>query len=230
MSKLYIIHGWAYSIEPWQTTVDILREAGIDVVQLRVPGLTSPSDASWDIDGYVDWLHGELADAKHPIVLGHSNGGRIAMHYLATYPDHFKHLILLSSAGIEIDSGKLSLKRRVFRLATKILSPLKAIPLLRKIVYRLLRSDYGNAPKNMQVTLRNMLASDRTFDPSFISTPTSILWGEEDTVTPPRMGRKLHSLIHSSSFKLMPGWQHAPYRTHARQLANEIITIMERIR
>ena len=44
MKTLYIIHGWAYSIEPWQQTVDWLRENGVDVKQLRVPGLTEPSD------------------------------------------------------------------------------------------------------------------------------------------------------------------------------------------
>lgn len=230
MSKLYIIHGWAYSIEPWEKTVECLRDDGIEVVQLRVPGLTSPSDKSWTIDEYVTWLDEELVGVKDPIVLGHSNGGRIAMHYLTTHPDRLKHLILLASAGIEVGSEKLSLKRRVFRVAAKIFAPLKHIPLLRKVVYRLLRSDYGQAPKNMQVTLRNMLASDRDFDPSSIATPTSILWGEEDRTTPPRMGRKLHELLRNSTFKLLPDWAHAPYRTHARQLANEIIAIMENIR
>lgn len=221
--KLYIIHGWAYSIEPWSTTVGYLRDAGIEVVQLRVPGLTSPSDASWTIDEYVSWLHDELRSEAQPIVLGHSNGGRIAMHYLAKYPGAFQQLILLASAGIEVDGQKLSWKRQVFRTVSKLLAPLKHIPLLRKVVYRLLGSDYGNAPKNMQLTLANMLASDKTFDPSQIAVPTAILWGDADRTTPPAMGRKLHMLITGSTFELVPGWHHAPYRTHPRQLADKIM-------
>lgn len=230
IKTLYIIHGWAYSIESWQQTVDIVREAGIEVIQLRVPGLTSPSDKSWTIDEYVTWLDDELRGAVDPIVLGHSNGGRIAMHYLTIHPNRFKHLILLASAGIEIDSGSLSRRRRLFRVAAKALAPLKHIPLARKVVYRLLGSDYGKAPKHMQTTLRNMLASDHNFDPSHIATPTSILWGEADRTTPPRMGKKLHRLIRDSTFKLLPDWSHAPYRTHSQQLADEIIDIVEKIR
>lgn len=230
MSKtLYIIHGWAYSIEPWDKTVAALKARGINVVQLRVPGLTTPSERVWTIDDYVMWLGGQLENDPAPIVLGHSNGGRIAMHYLQKFPQRFKHLILLSSAGIEIDAPKLSRKRRVFRALSKTLAPLKHIPGVRKIVYRLLGSDYGRAPKNMQATLTNMLASDREFDPSFITTPTSILWGADDRTTPLGMGEKLHGLIRGSSFKSLPQWQHAPYRTHPQQLADEIYAILEQL-
>lgn len=229
--KLFIVHGWAYSIEPWAETVDLLRAAGIDVVQLRVPGLTAPSRDSFTIDDYVDWLHQELAaESEKPIVLGHSNGGRIAMHYLEEYPDAFKQLILLDSAGVEVAAQKLSWKRRIVGVMAKILKPLKYIPLVRKIVYRVLGSDYGAAPKNMQRTLANMLASDHNFSPRFISTPTAILWGAADRVTPPSMAQKLHTDIDGSSLKVIESWGHAPYRTHPAELAREISAIMEDIK
>lgn len=224
---LYIIHGWAYSIEPWTETVDALQRAGITVIQLHVPGLTTQSDQVYTIEDYVAWLEDELVGVEAPIVLGHSNGGRIAMHYLEKHPGAFRQLILLDSAGIELGGQKLSMKRKVFKAAAKILKPLKYIPGVRKIVYRLLGSDYGAAPKNMQQTLANMLASDRGFTPSFITVPTAILWGEDDQVTPPAMAHRLHELIKGSSLKLMPGWQHAPYRTHPKQLADEILSILE---
>ena len=224
---LYIIHGWAYSIEPWADTVAALEKSGVIVKQLRVPGLTTKSDQIYTIDDYITWLEQELAGTEKPIVLGHSNGGRIAMHYLEKYPQSFSHLLLLDSAGIEVGSEKLSAKRKIFKLAAKILKPLKYIPGVRKIVYRLLGSDYGSAPKNMQATLANMLASDRGFTPSFITVPTTILWGEDDRVTPPAMAKKLHAAIQGSTLKLMPEWQHAPYRTHPKQLADEILTALE---
>lgn len=223
---LYIIHGWAYSIAPWTETVAELRSNGTEVVQLNVPGLTTDSREVYTIDDYVDWLHNELAGVEKPIVLGHSNGGRIAMHYLEKYPDAFSQLILLDAAGIEVGSQKLSLKRRLFKVAAKALKPLKYIPGVRKIVYRVLGSDYGAAPPNMQKTLANMLASDREFDPSFITVPTAILWGADDRVTPPSMAAKLHNSIKDSSLKVMPEWQHAPYRTHPKELATEIVAAL----
>ena len=227
--QLFIVHGWAYSVEPWQQTIDELTQRGVDVQMLRVPGLTVPSDDVWTIDSYVQWLNEQLTGVERPIVLGHSNGGRIAMHYDVTHPGRLGHLLLLSSAGVEVGSETLSLKRRVFRVAAKVLAPLKHVPYVKKIVYRLLGSDYNNAPENMKQTLANMLASDRDFDASRVTAPTEILWGEDDITTPPAMAQKLHEAIPSSTLKLMPEWQHAPYRTHAKQLADEIYVILEKI-
>ena len=228
MKTLYIIHGWAYSIEPWQQTVDWLHERGIEVRQLRVPGLTEPSDDIWTIDGYVQWLRGQIADDPSPTVLGHSNGGRIAMHYDTTYPNHIAQLLLLNSAGIEVGSQKLSAKRRIVKTIAKALAPLKHIPGARKVVYRLLKSDYNNAPENMKKTLANMLASDKDFDASKVTAPTAILWGEADTTTPLAMGKKLHSDIQNSSFVSFPDWRHAPYRSHPTQLAEAIYAALRK--
>lgn len=226
-SPLVIIHGWTYTIEPWKTTVELLRKQGIDIIQLRVPGLTAASDDVWTIDGYVTWLEDELAHIDRPIVLGHSNGGRIAMHYLLSHPDAFEKLILLNSAGVETAPVNLSVKRRILRAASKILAPLKYVPGVKKIVYRALGSDYGRAPKNMQATLANLLASDKDFSPRAITTPTIVLWGEDDTTTPLAMGQKIASELPRARLFTFEGWKHAPYITHPHELAEAIVDAVE---
>jgi len=226
-SPLVIIHGWTYTIEPWAATVELLRKAGVEVIQLRVPGLTSPSDDVWTIDSYVSWLEKELTGIPKPIVLGHSNGGRIALHYLTIHPGAFEKLILLNSAGVEVAPSSISAKRRVLRVASKVLAPLKHVPGIKKLVYKLLGSDYGRAPKNMQATLQNMLTSDKDFSPRSIETPTVLIWGESDTTTPLAMGLKIagempHAVIHMHS-----GWRHAPYITHPEEVAQAIQSAIE---
>jgi len=221
--ELYIIHGWAYSIEPWAATVSILRSKGVTVHQLRVPGLTSESSRVWSVDDYVEWLHGELVDTSHPIVLGHSNGGRIALNYLKKYPGSFKKLILLNAAGINVSNQKVSLKRRVFRLAAKILKPLKYIPGVRKLVYRVIGgSDYDRASTNMKQTLHNMLESDKHLALGSITTPTALLWGKSDPVTPLAQGKKMARELPHATLKEFEAWAHAPYRTHPVELATAI--------
>lgn len=229
MSKktLYIVHGWAYSIEPWQQTVDALHASGINVKQLRVPGLTAPSKDVWTIPKYVQWLDDELKDDPTPIVLGHSNGGRIAMHYDVAFPNHISKLILLSSAGIELASKQLSYKRRVFTAAAKLFAPLKHIPGSKKVVYRFLGSDYNDAPANMKQTLANMLESDAAFDATKVTAPTAILWGEVDHVTPLAMGKRLLASIKGSSFHSYAEWAHAPYKTHPYELSRAIENIVK---
>lgn len=226
-SPLVIIHGWTYTIEPWTKTVELLRHAGIEVIQLRVPGLTAPNDDVWTIDTYVAWLEKELVNIPNPIVLGHSNGGRIAMHYLTIHPDAFEKLILLSSAGVETAPSTLSTKRRVLRRASKVLAPLKHVPGVRKVVYKLLGSDYGRAPKNMQATLQNMLASDKDFSPRNIETPTILLWGESDNTTPLAMGMKIANEMPHAIIHMFSGWKHAPYITHPEELAHAIESAIE---
>ena len=222
--EIIIIHGWTYSIEPWTATVSILRSNGVTVHQLRVPGLTSESSAVWDIDGYIKWLHEALEGHERPIVLGHSNGGRISLNYLKKYPESFEKLILLSAAGINVDNQKISLKRRIFKVAATILKPLKYIPLVRKVVYRVIGgSDYDRAPANMKKTLTNMLESDKNLDIADIQTPTAVLWGKNDQITPIAQGRKMADDLPHATITEFEAWAHAPYITHPVELANAIL-------
>lgn len=221
---LYIIHGWTYTIEPWTAVVSILRSKGYEVVQLRVPGLTSESNEVWDIEGYIEWLRGQLKDVEKPLVLGHSNGGRIALNYLKKYPGSFEKLILLNAAGINVSNQKISLKRRLFRVAAKVLRPLKYIPLVRRVVYRVIGgSDYDRAPAHMKKTLHNMLESDKQLDITDIDIPTAVLWGKADTVTPPALGRKMARDLPQATLREFDDWAHAPYITHPVELAAAII-------
>ena len=227
--KLYIIHGWTYSIEPWTSTVSILRSKGYEVEQLRVPGLTSESDAVWGVNEYVEWLREQLGGSSDITILGHSNGGRISLNYLKKYPNSFTKLILLNAAGINVSDEQISTKRRILRVAAKIMKPLKYIPVVRKGMYRLIGgSDYDNAPANMKKTLHNMLESDKNLALFDIETETSILWGRMDRITPLAQGRKIAQELPNATIREFDNWGHAPYITHPVELAGAIIEELEK--
>lgn len=224
MKRLYIIHGWTYTVEPWEKTLTILRGRGMQIKMLKVPGLTEPSKKAWTIEDYVKWADRELPDGC--VALGHSNGGRILLNLLSQKPEKLKHLILLDAAGVEHQSKKVSWWRKW----AKKLKFLKKNKFLRKIVHRLSgASDYARAPENMKQTLVNMLESDKELDLSVIKTETSILWGEEDKVTPVEDAKIMHQKLENSTLTIMPKWGHAPYITHAAGLATEIERLMEKI-
>ena len=119
---LYIIHGWTYTVEPWNKTLALLAEAGLNVKMLHVPGLTEPSDKVFTMDDYVKWADAAIPDGA--IALGHSNGGRILLNLCVRKPEKLKFLILLDSAGVYEPSAR---KEIVGKLA-KIGRPLKKIP------------------------------------------------------------------------------------------------------
>jgi len=226
--KLYIVHGWAYSLEPWQETVDTLKALGVEVVQLKVPGLTEPSDEVWTIDMYVDWLKGQFDSDVKPVVLAHSNGGRIALNFLTKHPSGISRLILLNSAGMYDSSTFMLLKRKLGAGLAKVFRVLKRVPLAKKVVYKLLGArDYDRAPDNMKQTLQNMISSDKNLDISGLKGSTSLLWGLKDQETTITNGRKINGLIEGSSLREFENWGHAPYRTHPKELAGAIIEAME---
>ena len=223
--KLYIIHGWTYTVEPWQNTLQLLKQAGITVEMLHVPGLTAPSQKVWTIEEYVDWANQQIPDGA--IALGHSNGGRILLNLLSNNPAKLRHLILLDSAGVYEESKKRDLSRKV----SKTLSPLKKIKPLRKVAHRLLgASDYDRAPENMKTTLSNMLDSDKNLDISKVTTPTTIIWGEADTTTPLRQGQALHTKIPNSQLITRKNWTHAPYISDPVGLAKTINAVLKELK
>lgn len=214
---LYIIHGWTYTVAPWEQTIANLEKQGLKVEMLHVPGLTTDSKKVWTIDEYVKWADRHIPDGA--TALGHSNGGRILLNLCSEKPEKLAHLILLDSAGVYEQSSK----RDVARSLSKKLGFLKKIPGLSKVWHKITgASDYARAPENMKKTLSNMLESDKKLEMSKVTTPTSILWGEEDTVTPPRQAEVMHSQLRNSRLEIFPEWRHAPYITHPVELAKVI--------
>jgi len=218
--KLYIIHGWTYTVAPWEKTIANLKKLGLSVEMLNVPGLTASSSKVWTIEDYARWADRHLPDGA--VALGHSNGGRILMNLCLAKPEKLSHLILLDSAGVYESSSKRDLARNV----SKKLGFLKKIPGLAKVWHKFTgASDYAKAPANMKKTLTNMLDSDKKLDISKIKVPTSILWGANDTVTPPHQAEIIHRKIAGSSLEIFPDWTHAPYISHPTELAKAIFRV-----
>ena len=222
--KLYIIHGWTYTTAPWTRTISLLEKQRISVEMLHVPGLTAPSKKVWTVEDYAKWADQNIPDGS--IALGHSNGGRILLNLCSMKPEKLRHLILLDAAGVY----EASTKRDTARSLSKKLAFLKKVPGLTKFWHKLTGStDYAKAPENMKRTLSNMLDSDKNLDLSKITTPTSILWGAEDTITPPRQAEVMHAKIHPSTLEVYPNWTHAPYLSHPTELARAIIKALKHL-
>lgn len=218
--KLYIIHGWTYTVTPWDQTIALLKKQGLMVEMLHVPGLTTSSKKVWTIEEYTAWADRNIPDGA--VALGHSNGGRILLNLCSEKPEKLKHLILLDSAGVYEPSNK----RDVARSLSKRLGFLKRIPGLTRIWHKLTgASDYARAPENMKKTLANMLDSDKTLNLAKVTTPTSILWGAADTITPPHQAEIIHQSIKDSTLEIHPGWTHAPYISHPAELAKAILQV-----
>lgn len=221
---LYIIHGWTYTVEPWNRTLAILKEQGIKVKMLHVPGLTEPSSKIYEIEDYVKWADTQIPDGA--IALGHSNGGRILLNLCSNKPGKLSDLILLDSAGVY----EVSAKKKVVAGLAKIGKPLKKIPVMDKAFHKITgTTDYSKAPENMKKTLVNMLDSDKNLNLESVATPTYILWGKKDTTTPPRQATTIYEKLPHAELKFYANWTHAPYISDPEGLARALYNLIRKL-
>lgn len=220
----YIIHGWTYTVEPWNRTLAILREQGFKIKMLHVPGLTEPSKKVFEIEDYVKWADSEIPDGA--IALGHSNGGRILLNLCSNKPGKLSNLILLDSAGVY----EVTAKKKVVAGLAKIGKPLKKIPVVNKAFHRVTgTTDYSKAPENMKKTLVNMLDSDKNLNLESVATPTFILWGKKDTTTPPRQATTIYEKLPHAELKFYANWTHAPYISDPEGLARALGNLVRKL-
>ncbi len=224
IKKIYVLHGWTYSLDKWKTFAKLLKKDGCELIFLKIPGLTAPSDEVWDIERYSDWLGDELNKIKGKIVLlGHSNGGRIAAYFAAKHPEKFQELILIDPAGVYHKELFLQIKRFVFGTLSSIGKKVTKSDSLKNLLYYLARErDYQKASANMKISMVNLTRTDLVPYLDEIETPTLIIWGRDDTITPLSDGRIMEKLIRGSRLVIVDGARHTPFYTHPERVWNII--------
>jgi pimeloyl-ACP methyl ester carboxylesterase len=219
---IFILHGWAYSVEKWQPFLDLLSK-DFEYSFLKIPGLTSKLDETWDLDNYVEWLSEKLSNKKQAILLGHSNGGRISLAFAHKYPKKVENLILIDSAGLVDKRFKTILKKKVFKTLAKIGKIILPLPFFRKILYKLTReSDYYNTPPKLRQTMQNLISIDLRPILSQIKTTSLIIWGEDDQITLVSDAFELKNGLENSQLVFIKKAKHAPMFTHPQEVFNTI--------
>ncbi len=220
MKKIYILHGWTYSFSKWQKFSDLFKKENIDLVFLKIPGLTAPTTEVWDIDKYTNWLKKELdMDKGKVILLGHSNGGRIAAYFAAKYSDKIEKLILIDAAGIHHKELYIQIKRFIFKTLTEIGKRFTSSETLKNFLYFLAgERDYQKASPNMKLSMVNLTRHDLTPFLRKIKTPTILIWGQNDKITPLSDGKLMNKLIANSKLIVINNARHAPFYTNPKEV------------
>lgn len=228
VGPIVILHGWTYSIEMWEPFLKILEEKSVDYEVLKIPGLTAPLSRVWTLDDYESWLAQQVTSHKSPVViLGHSNGGRIAAAFAGKYPQRISKLILIDSAGIIHRNFNTVLKKTVLGTAAKIGKRVMNSDSIRNLFYRMIgEQDYNMADPILKKTMVNLISQDLTSIFSRIKVPTLITWGQDDTITPLSDGRKINELISNSRLEVIENAKHSPQFTHPNVVAEIILKFL----
>lgn len=162
-------------------------------VDLPGHGTSPPPPEPWGVPEHADVLHAYVQDEiqRAVTVIGHSNGGRIAL-YMASTPDlaeAIDRLVLVSPSGVQ---PKRSLGYHVRSGVAKALkAPFQALPsplrepamdwLRHSLVWRLLgSSDYNTLSGVMRETFVKTVNHHLNGALQRIQVPTLLFWGTED--------------------------------------------------
>jgi pimeloyl-ACP methyl ester carboxylesterase len=225
MKRIIILHGWTKTLDKWQPFLDILKKNEISADLLTIPGLTEKLDKTWNLSDYTNWLK-NIADKEENkiILMGHSNGGKIALAFTNLYPKKIEKLILIDSAGIYHNEISLQIKRTIFKTIAKVGKKLTSSNIMKNLLYKLAReSDYKDLDEKTKQTMINLISVDLKPILPQIKTPTLIIWGKDDKITPLSDGITINSLIRNSNLEIIENARHSPQFTHISEVANIII-------
>jgi pimeloyl-ACP methyl ester carboxylesterase len=230
--RVVVLHGWGNSrenIRPLATQLAALGE--VWVVDLPGHG-TSPAPAITTTPAMMaEAVNAWLATLPPcpTVVVGHSMGFRVAAHMAALQPKAFKGLVAVAGAGVP---RPLTFKKRLrkvgIRLAIGMAKRFKSV--LGDGVLTALRKKYGSRDYNaanpaMKPTFLAVVNDDITPLCSGLSMPVLLIYGSDDTETPPALGETLHKLLAASKFVVLPHHTHASVLEGGRHLvAREILT------
>jgi pimeloyl-ACP methyl ester carboxylesterase len=184
-----LLHGWGGAIESFAPVLDDLQRS-YTVAAFDLPGfgLSSVPPSTWGSADYARLTLNVMQCLKleRPHLIGHSFGGQVSIQLAATSPDRVGKLVLVCSAGVRT---KPALTIRLKRTAARLGRWLAAYggrmgEKLRAEIYRRVQSqDYANAGP-LRSTLVRVINEDLTPLLPLITSPTLLVWGEQDRDVP----------------------------------------------
>jgi pimeloyl-ACP methyl ester carboxylesterase len=223
---LLLLHGLFGALSNWEGVVSRFSQ-NFRVVIPMLPIYEMPIKEA-GLEGLRKFVEDFIAFKKldELIIMGNSLGGHVALLYTLKNSQRVKKLILTGSSGLFEDSMGGSYPKRgnyeyiKERVAYTFYDPNVATKDLVDEVFETTRS----IPKCMRIVAiaksaqRNNMAEEI---PN-IKTPTLLVWGLNDTITPPIVAHEFNRLIPNSTLRFIDRCSHAPMMEHPEKF-NELV-------
>ncbi|MCI0751167.1 MAG: alpha/beta hydrolase [Flammeovirgaceae bacterium] len=223
---LMLLHGLFGALSNWQGVVDRFSK-NFRVVIPMLPIYEMPIKEA-GLEGLRKFTEDFVAmkNLNDMIIMGNSLGGHVALIYTLKNPQKVKKLILTGSSGLFEDSmGGSYPKRGNYeyireRVAYTFYDPKVASKELVDEVFE----TTGSIPKCMRIVAIAKSAQRHNMATEIpkIKAPTLLVWGLNDTITPPIVAHEFNRLIPNSSLRFIDKCCHAPMMEHPEKF-NELV-------
>lgn len=223
---LVLLHGLFGALSNWEGVVNRFSK-NFRVLIPMLPIYEMPIKEA-GLEGLRKFLEDFVAfkGLKDMIIMGNSLGGHVGLIYTLKNGDKVKKLILTGSSGLFEDSMGGSYPKRgnyeyiKERVSYTFYDPAVASKELVDEVFDITKS----IPKCMRIVAIAKSAQRHNMAEEIpnIKAPTLLVWGLNDTITPPMVAHEFNRLIPNSTLKFIDRCCHAPMMEHPEKF-NELV-------
>jgi pimeloyl-ACP methyl ester carboxylesterase len=209
--RVLALHGWARSHRDFDTVVAGEGQDPLPAIALDLPGFgaSPPPPEAWGAEAYSEAVAALFEEMESPsVVLGHSFGGRVAVHLAARRPDAVRALVL---TGVPLlrpgdKNAKVAFAYRMVRRLHRMgVVPEGALDAARQ---RYGSADYKAAQGVMRQVLVRVVNETYGAQLDAVRCPVHLVWGSDDTVAPLEVAERSLEHLAQGDLVVLPGVGH----------------------
>ncbi len=226
-TPVVILHGLMGGLSNFEGVINYFPSKGYKILIPELPVYDLPLINS-TVKSLAEFLDGFLnfKKLKEVVLLGNSLGGHIALLYSKYHPEKVKGLIITGSSGLyENAMGDGYPKRGDYEYIKAKSEEVFYDPKIatKEIVDEVFESvnDRNKLVRTLAIA-KSAIRHNMANDLPNMQTTTAIIWGAQDSVTPPNVAEEFNSLLPNSDLYWIDKCGHAPMMEHPERF-NEIM-------
>ncbi len=221
-TPIIILHGLMGGLSNFEAVTEFFSKKGYRVLIPELP-VYSMSLLKTNVKNLAVFLEKfiEHLQLDQVILLGNSLGGHIGLLHTKLYPEKVKALVITGSSGLyESAMGDGYPKRGDYEFIKKksqdvFYDPKVATKEIVDEVYATV-NDRNKLIKTLAIA-KSAIRHNMAKDLPHMHTPTCIIWGKNDSVTPPNVAEEFHELLPDSDLFWIDKCGHAPMMEHPEE-------------
>ncbi|MFL2611621.1 MAG: alpha/beta fold hydrolase [Flavobacteriaceae bacterium] len=219
---IILLHGLLGRLSNFKHVIDFFSSKGYKVIIPELPIYSLPLKVT-TVTAFSDFLEDfiEYKNLDNVILVGNSLGGHIGLIYSKKNPNFVKSLILTGSSGLyENSMGESYPKRENYEYIKR---KTQEVFYNSKIATKKIVDEVFDTVNNREKLVRTLAIAKSAIRHNMseelpnIKTPTLLVWGENDLVTPPEVATEFKSLLPNSKLKWIKKCGHAPMMEHPKE-------------
>tara|TARA_R110001592_G_scaffold32153_6_gene112654 strand:+ start:2903 stop:3664 length:762 start_codon:yes stop_codon:yes gene_type:complete len=226
-TPIIILHGLMGGLSNFDSVTKYFSKKGYRVIIPELP-IYSMSLIKTNVKSFAKYLHDfiEFKELDNVILLGNSLGGHIGLYHTKLYPEKIKALVITGSSGLyESAMGGGYTKRSDYDVIKKksqdvFYDPEVATKEIVDEVYATV-NDRNKLIKTLAIA-KSAIRHNMAKDLPKMKIPTCIIWGKNDSVTPPEVAEEFNSLLPDADLYWIDKCGHAAMMEHPEEF-NKIL-------